>query len=130
MDSDKFTFNGGWRLFSIIAVSAGMGACGTYASVSRSLQEDLRSREVPAYNYADTVFLKEYRATLEPDYIATLTIDSNLIGVKVDPYIVQTTPGSRGPDYYYRIHLYHSKVDSSFMSFVDSSNQVLSWERE
>lgn len=130
MKPDKFTFNGGWRLFSIIAVSAGLGACGTYASVSRSVQEDLRTREVPAYNYADTVFLQEYRATLEPDYIATLTIDSNLIGVKVDPYIVQTTPGSRGSEYYYRVHVYHSKVDSSFMSYVDSSNQVLSWERE
>jgi len=129
MKPDRFTFNG-WRLFSIVFVSAFLGACGTYASVSRTVIEDLREREVPLENHTDTVFLQEYRATLEPDYIATLKIDSALIGVKVDPYVIQTTPGSRGSEYYYRIHLYHSKVDSSFMNYVDSSNQVLSWEKE
>jgi len=129
MKPDRFTFNG-WRLFSIVFVSAFLGACGTYASVSRAVIEDLREREIPLENHADTVFLQEYRATLEPDYIATLEIDSALIGVKVDPYIIQTTPGSRGPEYYYRIHLYHSKVDSYFMNYVDSANQVLSWEKE
>lgn len=129
MKPDKFTFNG-WRLFSVILLSISLGACGTYASVSKSLVDDLENREVPLYNYADTVFLQEYRATLEPDYIATLSIDSNLIGVKVDPYVIQTTPGSKGSEYYYRIHLYHSKVDSVFMDYVDTSNQVLSWEKE
>jgi len=129
MEKDKFIFNG-WRLFSIILLSAGLGACGTYAGVSRSLEADLKEREVPAYNYLDTIFLQEYRATLEPDYIATLNIDSNLIGVKVDPYVIQTTPGSKGSEYYYRVHLYHSKVDSMFMDYVDTSNKVLSWERE
>ena len=129
MKPDKFTFNG-WRLFSVILLSISLGACGTYASVSKSLAYDLENREVPLYNYADTVFLQEYRATLEPDYIATLSIDSNLIGVKVDPYVIQTTPGSKGSEYYYRIHLYHSKIDSVFMNYVDTSNQVLSWEKE
>jgi hypothetical protein len=129
MKPDRFIFNG-WRLFSIVFVSAFLGACGTYAGVSRSVIDDLREREVPLNSYADTVFLQEYRATLEPDYIATLMIDSALIGVKVDPYVIQTTPGSRGSEYYYRIHLYHSKVDSSFMNYVDSANQVLSWEKE
>jgi hypothetical protein len=129
MESNKFTFNG-WRLWSIILLSAGLGACGTYANVSRSVKDDMARRSIPAESYADTVFLQEYRATLEPDYIATLYIDSNLIGVKVDPYIVQTTPGSKGSEYYYRVHVYHSKVDSSFMSYVDTSNQVLSWEKE
>lgn len=129
MKPDKFTFNG-WRLFSVILLSISLGACGTYASVSKSLADDLENREVPLYNYADTVFLQEYRATLEPDYIATLSIDSNLIGVKVDPYVIQTTPGSKGSEYYYRIHLYHSKIDSVFMNYVDTSNQVLSWEKE
>lgn len=127
MEPDKFTFNG-WRLFSVILLSISLGACGTYAGVSKSLYSDLKEREIHLDNYADTVFLQEYRATLEPDYIATLTIDGNLIGVKVDPYIIQSTPGSRGSEYYYRIHLYHSKVDSSFSSYVDSLNQVLSWE--
>jgi len=129
MKPDKFTFNG-WRLFSVILLSISLGACGTYAGVSKSLADDLENREVPLYNYADTVFLQEYRATLEPDYIATLSIDSNLIGVKVDPYLIQTTPGVKGSEYYYRIHLYHSKVDSVFMDYVDTSNKVLSWEKE
>lgn len=129
MKPDKFTFNG-WRLFSVILLSISLGACGTYASVSKSLADDLENREVPLYNYADTIFLQEYRATLEPDYIATLSIDSNLIGVKIDPYVIQTTPGSKGSEYYYRIHLYHSKIDSVFMNYVDTSNQVLSWEKE
>ena len=129
MKTDKFTFNG-WRLFSIILLSISLGACGTYAGVSKSLTDDLENREVPLYNYADTVFLQEYRATLEPDYIATLSIDSNLIGVKVDPYLIQTTPGSKGSEYYYRIHLYHSKIDSSFINYVDTSNKILSWEKE
>lgn len=129
MKTNKFTFNG-WRLFSIVVVSAAFGACGTYASVSKSVYSDLRERNIESDMYVDTVFLQEYRATLEPDYIATLHIDSNLIGVKVDPYIIQTTPGSRGSEYYYRVHIYHSKVDSSFMNYVDTSNQVLSWEKE
>jgi len=129
MKPDKFTFNG-WRLFSVILLSISLGACGTYASVSKSLADDLENREVPLYNYTDTVFLQEYRATLEPDYIATLSIDSNLIGVKVDPYLIQTTPGVKGSEYYYRIHLYHSKIDSVFMDYVDTSNKVLSWEKE
>ena len=129
MKSNKFIFNG-WRLFSIIFVSVCLGACGTYASVSQSVTEDIRDREVPYEGYLDTVFLQEYRATLEPDYIATLTIDSNLVGVKVDPYIIQSTPGSKGSEYYYRVHLYHSKIDSAFMQYVDTSNQVLSWEKK
>jgi len=129
MKTDKFTFNG-WRLFSVILLSVGLGACGTYASVSKSLDRDLSERQIPLENFADTVFLEEYRATLEPDYIATLSIDSNLIGVKVDPYVIQTTPGSKGSEYYYRVHLYHSKIDSVFMEYVDTSNKVLSWEEE
>jgi len=129
MQSDKFTFNG-WRLFSVIFVSISLGACGTYASVSRSLDDDLSNRQIPLEGFSDTVFLQEYRATLEPDYIATLSIDSNLIGIKVDPYLIQTTPGSRGSEYYYRVHLYHSKIDSVFINYVDTSNKVLSWEKE
>lgn len=129
MKPDKFTFNG-WRLFSVIVLSISLGACGTYASVSRSVKDDLREREVPLQDYVDTTFVTEYRATLEPDYIATLTIDSVLIGIKVDPYIIQTTPGSKGAEYYYRVHLYQSKIDSVFMSAVDTANQVLSWEKE
>ena len=129
MQSDKFTFNG-WRLLSVIFVSISLGACGTYASVSRSLDDDLSNRQIPLEGFSDTVFLQEYRATLEPDYIATLSIDSNLIGVKVDPYLIQTTPGSRGSEYYYRVHLYHSKIDSVFINYVDTSNKVLSWEKE
>jgi len=129
MQSDKFTFNG-WRLLSVIFVSISLGACGTYASVSRSLDDDLSNRQIPLEGFSDTVFLQEYRATLEPDYIATLSIDSNLIGIKVDPYLIQTTPGSRGSEYYYRVHLYHSKIDSVFINYVDTSNKVLSWEKE
>jgi hypothetical protein len=129
MQSDKFTFNG-WRLLSVIFVSISLGACGTYASVSRSLDDDLSNRQIPLEDFSDTVFLQEYRATLEPDYIATLSIDSNLIGIKVDPYLIQTTPGSRGSEYYYRVHLYHSKIDSVFINYVDTSNKVLSWEKE
>ena len=129
MKPDKFTFNG-WRLFSVIVLSVALGACGTYAGVSRSLEDDLKNRQTPLQDYVDTTFVTEYRATLEPDYIATLSIDSNLIGIKVDPYIIQTTPGSRGSEYYYRVHLYHSKIDSVFMSAVDTANQVLSWEKE
>ena len=98
--------------------------------MSKSLDRDLSERQIPLQNITDTVFLQEYRATLEPDYIATLSIDSNLIGVKVDPYVIQTTPGSKGSEYYYRIHLYHSKIDSVFMEYVDTSNKVLSWEKE
>lgn len=128
MNPDKFTFNG-WRLISIVFFSAILGACGTYAGVSRSLSDDLEQRQIPLQDYADTTFVSEYRATLEPDYIATLTIDSNLIGIKVDPYIIQTTPGSKGSEYYYRVHLYHSKIDSVFMNAVDTANQVLSWEK-
>lgn len=129
MKPDKFTFNG-WRLLSIIVVSIALGACGTYAGVSKSVKDDLREREVPLQDYADTTFVTEYRATLEPDYIATLSIDSNLIGIKVDPYVIQTTPGSKGSEYYYRVHVYHSKVDSVFMNAVDTANQVLSWEKK
>jgi len=128
MKPDKFTFNG-WRLFSVILVSIALGACGTYASVSKSLDNDLKYKDIPLQNYSDTVFVSEYRATLEPDYIATLKIDSNLIGVKVDPYIIQTTPGSKGSEYYYRVHVYHSKIDSVFMGAVDTANQTLSWEK-
>jgi hypothetical protein len=129
MKPNKFTFNG-WRLLSVILLSIGLGACGTYASVSKSLNEDLREKQIDLQSYSDTVFLQEYRATLMPDYIATLSIDSNLIGVKVDPYIIQSTPGSKGSEYYYRVHLYHSKIDSIFMNHVDTSNKTLSWEKE
>lgn len=127
MKQDKFTFNG-WRLFSVIVLSVFLGACGTYAGVSKSVEDDLRERQVSLQDYSDTTFVSEYRATLEPDYIATLSIDSNLIGIKVDPYIIQSTPGSKGSEYYYRVHVYHSKIDSVFTFAVDTANKTLSWE--
>jgi hypothetical protein len=127
MKQDKFTFNG-WRLFSVVVLSVFLGACGTYAGVSKSVEDDLRERQVPLQDYSDTTFVSEYRATLEPDYIATLSIDSNLIGIKVDPYIIQSTPGSKGSEYYYRVHVYHSKIDSVFTFAVDTANKTLSWE--
>ena len=127
MKQDKFTFNG-WRLFSVVVLSVFLGACGTYAGVSKSVEDDLRERQVPLQEYSDTTFVSEYMATLEPDYIATLSIDSNLIGVKVDPYIIQSTPGSKGSEYYYRVHVYHSKIDSVFTFAVDTANKTLSWE--
>lgn len=127
MKQDKFTFNG-WRLFSVVVLSVFLGACGTYAGVSKSVEDDLRERQVSLQDYSDTTFVSEYRATLEPDYIATLSIDSNLIGIKVDPYIIQSTPGSKGSEYYYRVHVYHSKIDSVFTFAVDTANKTLSWE--
>jgi len=127
MKQDKFTFNG-WRLFSVVVLSVFLGACGTYAGVSKSVEDDLRERQVSLQDYSDTTFVSEYRATLEPDYIATLSIDRNLIGIKVDPYIIQSTPGSKGSEYYYRVHVYHSKIDSVFTFAVDTANKTLSWE--
>lgn len=120
----KFLFDGGKLLILCVCCTL-LGACGTYMSVSTTAQ--VNQSTVPI-NLDKTPGIDRYRASLYPNYLAYMVLDSSFVGIKVDERVEYPDPTRKGPGYYYVVTVYHSHNDTLFMSYADSVN--LEWQRE
>jgi hypothetical protein len=118
----KFLFDGGKLLILCLCCSL-LGACGTYMSVTQVTQQ---GKQTVPVNLDKTPGIDRYRASIYPDYLAWMVLDSAFVGFKVDERIEYPDPTKNSPGYYYVVTVYHSHNDTLFKSYADSVN--LEWQ--
>lgn len=94
-------------------------------SVTQATQDG--NQAVPI-NLNRTPGIDRYRASIYPDYLAWMVLDSAFVGFKVDERVEYPDPTKKSPGYYYVVTVYHSRNDSLFMSYADSINQK--WQQK